>query len=349
MSAVWVVPGALVDEPDWPEAEHALSAGGPEALLAQLRAAPLHRQQFESPWCNGAAHLSWLAAAFGIEGDPPPTAPYAWQNACRAESAPVGRPGAAQVWFCDPVHLVLQPERILLSPIERPPLSTGELERLHADADAAAREVGARIDVLGARWYFHSPQELDLKVCPLQAVLGASVQAHLPRAALWRRLLNDIQMRWHANEINRARQARGELTANGLWLHGGGGFKRLAPSPFSKVESDDPVLLGWQQATGDAGTPNERKDSLFQWPYLFDAYWRKDWPAWTRAWADLQGELTRQHRLASARDAGRGIELVACGRHSVNRFSLARAWSPRSWWPRGLRECLLEPGRARIT
>ena len=51
------------------------------------------------------------------------------------------------------------------------------------------------------------------RTTPLPAALGASVEARLPQgkhASQWRRLLTEVQMRWHASQANQAREARGD-------------------------------------------------------------------------------------------------------------------------------------------
>ena len=344
MQRILVVPGALIGAPDWDEAAQALIAHGIEPALAPLRRAPRHSRALRSAWSDGAAHLQWLADAFRVTAEPPPTAAYAWQ-------ADAGQDGADadQVWFCDPVHLILKPDRTVLSPIERPALDENELASLLADAANSAHDAGARLQVQSGRWYLRLAPGWDLQSVPLQAALGAPVEARLPRGAdawRWRRLLNEVQMRWHANPVNQAREARGEPTAMQPQGVGGGRWQPLPTSPFARIEGDDPVLIGWQRAAvGPApGRPQGRLLSV--WPDLFESYWRRDWPAWAAAWTGLQRQLQGNPGPNGSCSPGK-VDLIACGRRSAAEFSIGCSGfarlARRALVPRSLRDCLLEP------
>jgi hypothetical protein len=332
MTHVLLVPGALIFESDMNQ------VGGPwvpDRLARRLTRARRIVHKVDARWSDGAAHLQWLAHAFRAPGDPPVAAPFAWRSSG-------GQATDAGVWFCEPVHLRLEPERTVLTPIEAPPLNEEESAELFAEAADSARAYVAELRCAASRWYLLADPMWSLRTSPLQAALGASVEPRLPQgeqASLWRRLLNEVQMRWHASRANRERQARGQQAANGLWLHGGGVWSPLQGSRFSRVDSDDPVVRGWQQASSHdrAGT-----DSLTIWPHLFEPYWRRDWRAWTAAWVHL--EATVESLLQSVRSGpDRRVELLACGRGAVASFMLDRSLATvLPWRRRALRDCLLE-------
>jgi hypothetical protein len=336
MPHVLLVAGALMPEHD---REHFAVNRVPGPLARRLTRAVRTVERFDAPWSYGAAHLTWLARAFHAPGDPPATAPFAW----RAQSGHqgVGSPAAA-VWFCEPVHLSLQPERTVLAPIESPPLSEEEAAELFAEAADSAQAHGVELRREASRWYLLTDPPWNLQTVALQAALGAPVEQRLPRgqhASQWRRLLNEIQMRWHASRTHREREARGQRSANGLWLHGGGMWHALQASRFVTVDTDDPVVQGWQQAgvPAPAGT-----DSLTLWPHLFEPYWRGDWSAWAAAWARLEPAV--ESLLQSVRSSpDRRVELVACGRTTCATFMLTGGAGLLAWRRRALAECLLEP------
>ncbi len=117
MSDLLVVPGALVGEADWSE----IGPGGvPERIAHRLTRARRQVQAMRASWSDGAAHLEWLARAFQVPGEPPAAAPFAWQAAIEQTGSDTP---ARSVWFCEPVHLSLQPERTVLGPscCKRPP------------------------------------------------------------------------------------------------------------------------------------------------------------------------------------------------------------------------------------
>jgi hypothetical protein len=331
MMHVLLVAGALISELDWDQAGPNCV---PERLARRLARARRTSHGLDARWSDGAAHIEWLARAFRVPGDPPARAPYAWRS-------DGGQSTDAGVWFCEPVHLRLEPERTVLTRIEAPPLNEEESGELFAEAADSARTYVGELRRAASRWYLLADPMWSLRTTPLEAALGASIEPRLPQgehAFQWRRLLNEVQMRWHASRINREREARGQQAANGLWLHGGGIWSALQTSRFSTVDGDDPVVLGWQQAAshGRAGT-----DSLTVWPYLFEPYWRKDWRSWAAAWSRLDEQVDSMLQSARSERDGR-VELVACGRRVAATFSFDRAAGLLPWQRRGLRECLLE-------
>ncbi|MBV8210251.1 MAG: hypothetical protein JO133_09340 [Burkholderiaceae bacterium] len=349
MTHTLLVPGALLLEQDW---ETIAADFVPEPLARRLTRA--RRSWSELPvrclrWAEGAAHLAWLAREFAAPGEPPVCAPYAW----RASAAP-GEAGAAdaQIWFCEPVHFSLQAERTVLAAIDTPALAAAESAALFEEAADSARAHGATLREVSGRWYLFPAEPWDLQSTPLQAALGASVEVRLPHgedASRWRRLLNEVQMRWHAHRVNREREERGQQLANALWLHGGGAWQALDRCRFARVHSEDPVLLGWQAAGAPCDSLNGAPtDSLTVCPQLFEAYWRRDWRTWATAWTAVNAQVQSQ---LDAADAGpqEQVELVACGRAGVATFELLRRHSilrsflePRR---RPLRESLTEPAQ----
>ena len=75
------------------------------------------------------------------------------------------------------------------------------------------------------RWYLSFDCQLDIQTTPLPDAVGRNVNHFLPVGAdalNWKRLLNETQMLFHAHEVNTAREARGLMTINSLWLWGEG-------------------------------------------------------------------------------------------------------------------------------
>jgi hypothetical protein len=339
MADVLLVPGALIFESDWDQVSSQVAI---DHLARRLTGARRTWQALPAPWSDGAAHLEWLTRAFGVPGDPPPSAAYSW----RQMSGPHDRDSPpSDVWFCEPVHFSLAPERTVLAPIDAPLLTEAESRELLDEAADSARNHGAVLRQAAGRWYLFPDEPWDLRTTPLQAALGASVEARLPqgRQALhWRRLLNEVQMRWHANRVNWERERQGQQVANGLWLHGGGAWRALDASRFARVQSDDAVVLGWRQAAQPDSSDRTRRDSLTVWPELFEPYWRRDWRAWSAAWRRLDSQVEALLRPGGP-NASRQLELVACGRRGAVTFMLGRRAGLLPWRRRTLRDCLLEP------
>ena len=336
MTHVLLVGGALVFEPEWNQVPPGFV---PDRLDRHLTRAPRAWHALQAAWSDGAAHLAWLARAFAVPGDPPACAAYAWRvSGSSGSDDPEG-----DVWFCEPVHLSLEPDRTVLTAVESPPLTEAESRELFLEAADTASGHGAVLRQRAGRWYLFPNEPWNLWTMPLSSVLGASIETRLPQgaqASRWRRLLNEVQMRWHANPVNRERESRGQQTVNGLWLHGGGPWRKLQPSRFDQVVTDDPVVLGWQQAADDSEA-RTAASSLTVWPHLFEPYWRRSWPVWAAAWAQLDLEIDSLLGLSAARPR-RSLELVACGRQGAATFALSRRAGLLPWRRRALRESLLE-------
>jgi len=100
------------------------------------------------------------------------------------------------------------------------------------EADALAASIGQHfgdalcpIPLQPQRWYMAFPHPPQLTTTPLSVATGRDIDLLLPQAAdamRFRTLLNELQMLLFAHPVNQAREARGDLPVNSLWLWGGG-------------------------------------------------------------------------------------------------------------------------------
>ncbi|MCX8005513.1 MAG: hypothetical protein N2688_11255, partial [Burkholderiaceae bacterium] len=267
------------------------------ALAARLRYG--RTATVEVPNAEGAAHWGWLWTRFGGHGVPV-TAPYALR-ALDADASP----SRGSLWQAEPVHFALARDHVLVQPLAGAPPTDAECERLAAEATAAALEHGARLIVVDARhWFFcfDPPWSLVARLpCPASARDAEDALPDGADARRWRRLLTDIQMRWHRLPLNEAREADGRPTVNGLWLYGGGLWQPLAARPFAAVAADDPVVRGWALASGldpaavasaDALPPGAANvEALLYRDDLATAFQAQDWAAWRAAFEALAAAL----------------------------------------------------------
>ncbi len=285
-------------------------------------------------------HLDWLWRTFGGSTAAPVTAPYAWR-ALNRDSATNPSP-ASQLWFCEPVHFAIARDHLLVASLAAAPLAANEAQALAATADEAAREAGAALRLIDhGHWFLDVDPPWQLDTVPLTAALGRCAHDVLPTgadAARWRRLLNDIQMRWHIHPVNAAREARGLPTVNALWLHGGGVWNPLPRAPFKTLLADDPVLRGWALAAGLApsallsaeATPPADGDALCMWDALQPSASAEDWAAWM----DLLPAFERFVESVCARAFGSrfaSVELVLTGARTTRRFTLGARDGWRIW------------------
>lgn len=155
------------------------------------------------------------------------------------------------------------------------------------------------------RWYAAHESLAELPTASLDRVIGRDVEAWVAsrddaRMRAPRRLQMEAQMLLHAHPVNAAREARGALAVNSLWLSGCGARQAVA----------QPAAL--------------RVDERLRAPALAE-----DWAAWRDAWAALDAGPIAEARARV--DAGDGaFELTLCGERAALRLAPTRA----SWWMR---------------
>lgn len=196
-----------------------------ETLLGRGRAAPCAAEGVEAALCEAlgiARQQDWPLAPITLVADG-------------------GDPGDAYWLRADPVHLRVMRDRIVLADSE----SLG-LSRAEADALAASigRHFGTELTPLPLqpqRWYLRLPEAPCLVTTPLSVAVGRDIDPLLPQgqdAMRFRSRLNELQMLLHEHPVNQAREARGELLVNSLWLWGGGQLPACPGNPLPVYASN---------------------------------------------------------------------------------------------------------------
>lgn len=147
----------------------------------------------------------------------------------------------AGIWLrADPVNLRLQRDQMLLS------LTAVSSDEASEVCDALNDYFSGQGMTFAAphplRWYVRLDHFPDMHTTPLNEVVGANVRGALPQgkdAAHWHQIFNELQMFLHAHPLNEAREARGELTINSLWLWGAGSSIAASLSGYTQVAADD--------------------------------------------------------------------------------------------------------------
>jgi hypothetical protein len=214
MPLILVAPGLLALPPQM------LAACASLGRIAQLARAPR------------LAPLGLTAALVDALGAPAstPTAPLAALGAG-------ADPGAHYIAMADPVYLVAGRDDLVLA---------ARVEDLGADANALAATLDTHLAADGARlvaarpdtWFVRTARAYDVVTTPIDAALGHGVFPHLPQGAgavTWKRWLTEAQMLLHEHPVNVAREARGRLTANGVWFWGGGTLANAGQLPAIAV------------------------------------------------------------------------------------------------------------------
>lgn len=189
---------------------------------------------------------NWLLGRFGLPAGAP--APYC----LLAEGVEPRR----DYWLhADPVHLGLQ----------RTGLTVSDLFELDGDeADALVASLNAHFVADGLeffaphprRWYGKSARPIPPARSLAEARGGPAEHNPFPGdGGHWQRTLSEIQMLLHAHPVNAARQERGALPVNSLWLWGGGTLETPSARPFAAVLADDPLARGLHLAAGGEPQP----------------------------------------------------------------------------------------------
>jgi hypothetical protein len=212
-------------------------AGSLELLLARGRSASAESTSVEA----------WLQEAFGLEDQ-------AMAAGALTLASAGGEPGEDCWARADPVHLRLMRDRLIVVPSAAFALSREEAEAL---ADTLNRHFVDRLwlrAVEPGRWCARLDRRFAFDAAPPLDAAGRDVDLTLriggEAGRRWGTLLNEVQMLLHAHPVNLAREARGELAVNSLWLWGVGTAPQVPPSRWQSVSANDPVALGLARLAG---------------------------------------------------------------------------------------------------
>lgn len=306
MHVTLLLPGALLPRDVARALAEPLAATGLASVLARAELAG-------DSEAEALPHLAWLAEYLFQQEAPLATAPYA--VAALAGHAPA--PDQC-LWHADPVHLELARDHVALAPLAAPP-SEDDAGALIAAANALAAEAGAEFVRIAEHWFLRTAREWEMVAKPLAATFGQPLHAALPAgrdAAVWNRLLTEIQMTWHAHPVNEAREARGEATVNSVWLHGGGRWAPLKRPAFTTVLADEPEWRGAAQAAGIAsssGSATPGDNALVVWSDLLVPCLRQDWTHWIDTLRALDQRLAPLARSST-------LDIVVTGDSTLRRL-----------------------------
>ncbi|NEX20533.1 phosphoglycerate mutase [Thiorhodococcus mannitoliphagus] len=194
--------------------------------------------------------------AFGLHSTPdqaPPTGPI-----CLLGDDPSADLGG--YWMhADPVHLRPDRDQLLvfagddLQPSQEEAQALVEAFNLHFADDHLLL-----VAPTPGRWYLRVPKDPGLRTVPLHQVQGQPMLAHLPegpRLSEWMRLMNEVQMLFHAHPVNAVCESRGRPMLNGLWAWGGGRLPAPPVNPPSLLIGDHPLIRGLSRLGGGQQLP----------------------------------------------------------------------------------------------
>jgi len=235
-----LVPGLLGPMPALGEIDATLKAPAIERALARATVCEVTQRDYPST----------LFHLFGLSSDPSgdlPTAPF-----CRLAD---GAKDNAGYWLqASPVHLRPDGDGLLLFDAGVFELTLDEANQLADLVQEHFSDQGWRVEVYDAqRWYLSLEGQPDIQTSALADVIGRNIDRFLPKgkaAVAWHAMMNEVQMLLHTAKENMLREGRGELTINGLWLHGGGSYQSIDQVDYASVCADEPLVRGMSLAAG---------------------------------------------------------------------------------------------------
>jgi len=240
----------------------------------------------------------------------------------------------------DPVNLELQRDRLVLSEV-----MVGQDEAFALCASLNQHFAGQGMEFLSPhpqRWYVRLSELPRIRTAPLSQVAGGDVRGALPNgedAARWHQLFNEIQMLLHAHPLNEARDARGEVAINSLWMWGAGVMEGALQKSYDGASSDEQLVemfasaadvpfSAWPASWHEEKTQGRQ---LLVWTGLRSALRRGDLAAWRSALQDFENSHARPlwQALRSGRIASLQIDIP--GRAGMHQVKLTRSDSWAFW------------------
>lgn len=148
-----------------------------------------------------------------------------WPLAPISLTADGGVAGNAYWLRADPVHLQVMRDRLILADSDLLELTQPEADALVA---TIVQHFGADLNPMPLhprRWYLRFERAPRLTTHAPSIAVGCDIDRLLPQgddARQFHGWLNELQMLLHDHPVNQAREARGALPVNALWLWGGG-------------------------------------------------------------------------------------------------------------------------------
>ncbi len=205
-----------------------------------------------------ASALGWLADRHGIDA--------AHLNAALSLKGDGREPGDDCWLRAEPVHLRADRDTLVMADASVFAVAADEAAQL---ATAINAHFSPRLQfepIAPERWYARVEDAGDLRWTSLQEARGRAIRDCLPQgdtAMRWNALANELQMLLHDHPVNIAREARGQLPVNSLWLWGAGRMNLPAKRPFVQLQAREPLYRGIALAAG--GTATEPVATAQRW------------------------------------------------------------------------------------
>ncbi|MBK6292984.1 MAG: phosphoglycerate mutase [Rhodoferax sp.] len=293
-----LIPYAYCHQEACRQAFHRLALPKLRQLLTRLRAEAVVDTDGGDEWTLSPPHERVHARALGLPSDDGRIPWAAWQalHAPPPQSAELASRGA---WgFLSPCYWQAGMDRLTMQGPNLPELTEAESHALMGTLAQFMQQDGIALHFdRPDRWRIHGELLRELATASLDRVLGQDLAPWLTRqgdTTAWQRLQSELQMLLYAHPVNDERAARGAPIINAVWLHGTGNL----PERYDQAVSAESALIVADSLRARALT--------------------QDWPAWGRAWQELDATLCDDLLARALR--GDTVRLSLCGQRQ------ARAW-----------------------
>ncbi|HZW24153.1 MAG TPA: hypothetical protein VFF26_01600 [Gallionella sp.] len=239
----------------------------------------------------------------------------------------------------DPAHMQLSRNQLVLHPLADVPAE----EAAQLCAALNGHFAGQGMEFFSPhpqRWYLRLDAQPDIRTVPMSQAAGSDVRGLLPEGtegARWQPLFNEMQMLLFGHPLNAAREERGGLPVNCLWLWGNGAASIRTPCRYAGVSSNDELAEMFASAAGasfaawawqwraEAG----EGEQLLVWTGLRNALQRQDMDAWCAALQDFETGIAQPLLQALRRGEIAALQLDVPGAQGMRRIRLTRsdAWA----------------------
>ena len=362
-SLVLVLPGALPPSTIAADIAAALRApasptpGSSPVFTGWLSRAKSSISSFDIAQQGCSPHEGWWLARAGYDADAdragrPAEAPAPVLGAGLAPLLVPASPETDPVWVGRLAHIRISQDHLSLADPDELDVTDAESAALLDAARHVFEADGFALHRLSAQDWQVVPQTAGHPGIPgatPAAAVGRDIDAWWPQGTIarpWRRLVNEIQMEWHAHPVNEARRDRGQPEINTLWLFGG--------SPRWQPALDAARLVGgpsWVQGLAQiAGLPWQPLSDKTIAPgtiacvtSLDTAHREEDWGRWLIEMSRLDGTLfaAAQQALADGRvdsielvltDHDRIVQLVIPPKRGLSRWLPTPKHDWTAWW-----------------
>lgn len=229
---------------------------------------------------------------------------------------------AGGAWaFVSLCHWQADKKQVTMHQIPMHDLTQAESDTLRAAMQPFFTEDGITLypDAPG-RWLAHSAVFTNLATASPDRVSGRNLEPWMPTTAQAGgliRLISEMQMLLYTHPLNDAREARGALPVNAIWLSGSGALPCM-PADTGKAQARAapaqlPAVANPGSWSGADPTRHPVHPTVI--PTLRDSALADNWPAWAAAWQTL--DATQGQAMLNAQARGEPVQLTLCGeRHA---------------------------------